>query len=351
MFLYLINETDTDHYKIGISTNHPNRRKNNLQTGNSTKLMVYKFWSITGPEVEKRLHQWFKPMHLNGEWFKLTNDDIHRIDTYLTNLEQPKKVSIDYNYGKMYMSKLLSKKLQLTKYNRDINHDKVTLIRSYILNKINNGLSPHIDTLIINTNQDDNNMYIIDGQHRYTALKTILLEDGYDIEVIVCEYMVDSETEKDIFTTLNSGRYTSLEYLNETATELKKFNQALDQANLGDIKGRLYTDDTLIETLKSFTGYNKDFRVEELVQRLTKLNNKLANILNPSSRSSGQDIIDTYNHIIAHNSDRVDEYKQRRKHRQISTVATVHKHVHTRVINHNYLLLTNMIYILTELFQ
>lgn len=61
-------------YKIGKSVS-PQIRVNQLKTGNPTiKLEFY----ISG-DHENRLHKLFKNKNLNGEWFKLSNDDLKTI--------------------------------------------------------------------------------------------------------------------------------------------------------------------------------------------------------------------------------------------------------------------------------
>jgi hypothetical protein len=70
-YVYLINEVNTNNYKIGISKNPANEgRIKNLQTGNHNELViVYEIKSKCYTSLEKTLHRTFTYNHLRGEWF------------------------------------------------------------------------------------------------------------------------------------------------------------------------------------------------------------------------------------------------------------------------------------------
>jgi hypothetical protein len=77
-YVYLINEVDTNNYKIGISKKPAsNGRIKNLQTGNHNELKVlFEIKSKCYTTLEKTLHRIYSNKHLRGEWFNLTNPDI-----------------------------------------------------------------------------------------------------------------------------------------------------------------------------------------------------------------------------------------------------------------------------------
>jgi hypothetical protein len=77
-YVYLINELDTNNYKIGISKKPANdQRIKNLQTGNRNELIViFEIKSNCYTTLEKTLHRAFKYNHLRGEWFELINPDV-----------------------------------------------------------------------------------------------------------------------------------------------------------------------------------------------------------------------------------------------------------------------------------
>ena len=77
--IYLINEIDTDNYKIGYTNaKTTNSRKITLQTGNSKELIVIKTFSTQNPsKLEKMLHRHFSQAHINGEWYQLSYEDVN----------------------------------------------------------------------------------------------------------------------------------------------------------------------------------------------------------------------------------------------------------------------------------
>jgi hypothetical protein len=90
-YVYLINELNTNNYKIGISKKPTSEgRIKNLQTGNHNELItIYEIKSKCYTTLEKTLHRTFKYEHLRGEWFELKNPDviIEEINKINNNLE------------------------------------------------------------------------------------------------------------------------------------------------------------------------------------------------------------------------------------------------------------------------
>lgn len=83
--LYVIRATNTDHYKIGITSRDVVDRLKELQTGNHTKLEVVRCYEFGNAEkVEQNLHGHFSSLRTNGEWFDLTNANL--VDSALKEL-------------------------------------------------------------------------------------------------------------------------------------------------------------------------------------------------------------------------------------------------------------------------
>lgn len=82
--LYILQNGDTDQYKIGI-TNNLNRRLQQLQTGCPYELKVVKLWTHYNRKIvekyERVLHRYFTKsgckIRDNGEWFILRIPDIN----------------------------------------------------------------------------------------------------------------------------------------------------------------------------------------------------------------------------------------------------------------------------------
>ena len=81
--LYVLQNGDTDQYKIGI-TNDLNRRLGEIQTGCPFELKVVKVWTHRQREqikkYERVLHKYYEKcgcrLRTNGEWFSLHKADI-----------------------------------------------------------------------------------------------------------------------------------------------------------------------------------------------------------------------------------------------------------------------------------
>jgi len=81
--LYLINITDSNLFKIGI-TNNLNNRLSGLQTANPMKLNVYKHYECGVANYhESVLHKKYEKNNVQGEWFNLHPYDLKYIDEYM----------------------------------------------------------------------------------------------------------------------------------------------------------------------------------------------------------------------------------------------------------------------------
>lgn len=93
--LYLMQNGDTNQYKIGI-TNNLNTRWSSLQTGCPGELRILKIWTHTDRKFilkyERVLHRFFEMLgqriRLNGEWFILNLEQIEMLCKPQTIKEQ-----------------------------------------------------------------------------------------------------------------------------------------------------------------------------------------------------------------------------------------------------------------------
>lgn len=93
-FIYLINESDTNNYKIGVTKAKTiNKRKLELQTGNSNELILCRKFETDYPyKLENMLHNHYHLKRLIGEWFSL--DDVQA--TSFIEVCQDKQKLIEY---------------------------------------------------------------------------------------------------------------------------------------------------------------------------------------------------------------------------------------------------------------
>jgi len=70
-YIYLIQSLENGYYKVGVSK-HPQRRIEQLQTGNSSELkLIEVYQSEQAHKVEKILQNRLLPFRKVGEWFDM----------------------------------------------------------------------------------------------------------------------------------------------------------------------------------------------------------------------------------------------------------------------------------------
>ena len=97
--MYLIQMGDTNYYKIGI-TDNINKRWCQLQCGNPLELKVLSMWGHTQREVIKKYERVFhrvltnqkQRVRANGEWFKLTEEQVDIIKETAGNTQAQNKL-------------------------------------------------------------------------------------------------------------------------------------------------------------------------------------------------------------------------------------------------------------------
>lgn len=92
MKIYLINQVNTNKYKIGVTKKDVNERLKQLQTGSSESLITIKeFKTNYGFKLETLLHRHYSCKKTIGEWFELTEQDlamfIKTCETYEENFK------------------------------------------------------------------------------------------------------------------------------------------------------------------------------------------------------------------------------------------------------------------------
>lgn len=84
-FLYIVKESDTEYYKIGMTTCKKNKRIQVLQTGNPRKLQqVILHKCENANELERALHKKYREKNVLNEWYQLTEKEIKEIQIYLS---------------------------------------------------------------------------------------------------------------------------------------------------------------------------------------------------------------------------------------------------------------------------
>jgi hypothetical protein len=71
-YIYLIQSLEEGYYKIGVSKN-PNKRIQQLQTGNSSPLkLIEVYQSEQADKIERILQRRYLHLRKEGEWFELS---------------------------------------------------------------------------------------------------------------------------------------------------------------------------------------------------------------------------------------------------------------------------------------
>ena len=82
-FIYLVRVDDT--FKIG-RTNHLQERLSNLKVANPNIKDYFAYYCVTDSVLlEKMLHTKFKDVHVRGEWFELTLEDLKNLESFISS--------------------------------------------------------------------------------------------------------------------------------------------------------------------------------------------------------------------------------------------------------------------------
>lgn len=91
-YVYLISDINSYTYKIGIS-NNPEKRIKSLQTGNEKLLkIIHKVYCENYNEVETALHNQYKFLKINGEWFELSKNDVEKFPESCKKIDENFKI-------------------------------------------------------------------------------------------------------------------------------------------------------------------------------------------------------------------------------------------------------------------
>lgn len=95
--IYLIQQENTNLYKIGITKKNIEERIKELQTGNANKLLVVtEFQTKFNYKLETALHGYFDRKRINSEWFELLNEDVTNFHTICNTFENNFKLLKEY---------------------------------------------------------------------------------------------------------------------------------------------------------------------------------------------------------------------------------------------------------------
>lgn len=105
-FLYLVYSSDTDYYKIGITSNY-NKRKKQLQTGNPNELVLENlFGSKYYKKIEQMLHNHYSHKNKLNEWFQLDYKDVKNFIKTCKTFEEAIKALEDNEFFNKKKKKL-----------------------------------------------------------------------------------------------------------------------------------------------------------------------------------------------------------------------------------------------------
>jgi hypothetical protein len=81
-YVYVVR--DGDAYRVGMTTQHPSRRIQDLQCGNPRKLELFAFVSCNNPAaLEENLHIKLASYRIHGDWYSLEAEKASRLKVYL----------------------------------------------------------------------------------------------------------------------------------------------------------------------------------------------------------------------------------------------------------------------------
>lgn len=80
-YLYILKEDErSNYYKIGITKDAVEKRKNALETGNPRNLIIVAYFLVDNPrKVERIVHSIMGQYHIRREWFNAPEDEIDNL--------------------------------------------------------------------------------------------------------------------------------------------------------------------------------------------------------------------------------------------------------------------------------
>lgn len=101
--IYILNATNTNRYKIGITKDF-NKRLSNLQTGSPFMFEIEAFYSTNKSRmIERLMHALLKNKNVGGEWFELTEEELRDVDQFVSVLSRD-RVRINWVNEEMVIS-------------------------------------------------------------------------------------------------------------------------------------------------------------------------------------------------------------------------------------------------------
>jgi predicted GIY-YIG superfamily endonuclease len=100
-YVYLIQSLENGYYKIGVSK-HPQKRINELKTGNSSPLKLISVFKSEFPyQIEKAMQRKYQYLNKEGEWFDLSianeiffQEECEKIENTIKILKQNNNIFI-----------------------------------------------------------------------------------------------------------------------------------------------------------------------------------------------------------------------------------------------------------------
>jgi hypothetical protein len=87
-FVYLIEAVGMQRYKIGYSK-EVYKRASNIQTSTPVEISVlYRYFSVDAPQLEKLLHEYYDAYRIRGEWFELPLSEVPKFLNVANELDQ-----------------------------------------------------------------------------------------------------------------------------------------------------------------------------------------------------------------------------------------------------------------------
>ena len=85
-------------HKIGFTKRAIEKRLKEFKTGNAADLyLVDSFTSKWGTKIESSLHRIFRSKRVRGEWFNLTQEDVHSFNGYCQTLHDNFEFITEHN--------------------------------------------------------------------------------------------------------------------------------------------------------------------------------------------------------------------------------------------------------------
>lgn len=125
--VYVFRITGTDYYKIGFTVKDVNRRLQAMKMYNPNSIEIFCLIKTSDPaKLEKELHGKFNKNRMNGEFFKLSSEDLEILKQYMNKdyIDFMNECHLIYQHGAIKLSQIRNLLIRTKKMEERVENGK-----------------------------------------------------------------------------------------------------------------------------------------------------------------------------------------------------------------------------------